>query len=126
MQKVFELRGDDATKAAMGWIGYNLGKWIYLLDAYDDIEDNIKNGAYNPLVVQFHYGGEEELKSFRQRIREETEFSLVYSLSEMEKAFSLLEIKKNRGILENIVYRGLLMRTRNVLEIGAGCNEKSV
>ena len=32
----------DSAGETLGWIGYNLGKWIYLLDAYDDIEDNIK------------------------------------------------------------------------------------
>jgi hypothetical protein len=127
MRKVFEFYcKETASKEAMGWIGFNLGKWIYLLDAYDDIEDNIKSGSYNPLLTQFQYEEKEEIQSFKKRIREKTEFILVYSLSEMEKAFSLLEVQKNQGILDNIVYRGLLVRTRNVLEIGAGCNEKSI
>jgi len=125
MQKVFEYSaGCDSVKKALGWIGYNLGKWIYLLDAYDDIEDNIKSGAYNPLVIQFQYGENENVESFRQRIKKEVEFILVYCLSEMEKAFSLLDVKKNDGILENIIYRGLLVKTRQILEMGAGCDEK--
>ncbi len=125
MQKVFEYPAEpDSVKKILGWIGYNLGKWIYLLDAYDDIEDNIKRGAYNPLVIQFRYGENENVESFRERIKKEVEFILVYSLSEMEKAFSLLDAKKNKGILENIIYRGLLEKTRQVLEMGAGCDEK--
>ncbi|NLG88187.1 MAG: hypothetical protein GX494_03060 [Clostridiaceae bacterium] len=121
MQKVFEYPAEsDSDKKILGWIGYNLGKWIYLLDAYDDIEDNIKRGAYNPLVIQFRYGENEDIGSFKERIKKEVEFILVYSLSEMEKAFSLLDVKKNRGILENIIYRGLLTKTRQVLEMGAG------
>lgn len=127
MKNVFEYgEKNESKKKVMGWVGYNLGKWIYLMDAYDDIEDNIKCGAYNPLLVQYQYSSEEDIQSFKQRIREKTEFNLVYTLSEMEKAFSLLDVQKNRGILENIVYRGLLVRTRNVLEIGAGYNEKSI
>jgi len=127
MQKIFEYSaGDDSVKKILGWIGYNLGKWIYLLDAYDDIEDNIKRRAYNPLVIQFQYGENENIESFRQRVKKEVEFILVYSLSEMEKAFSLLDVKKNHGILENIIYRGLLMKTRQVLEMGAGCDEKPI
>lgn len=127
MKRVFEFTiKDTASKEALGWVGFNLGKWVYLLDAYDDIEDNIKSGSYNPLITQFQYEEKEDILSFKQRIREETEFTLVYSLSEMEKAFSLLELQKNQGILENIIYRGLLVRTRNVLEIGAGLNEKSI
>lgn len=127
MKRVFEFYiKDAASREVLGWIGYNLGKWVYLMDAYDDIEDNIKSGSYNPLLTQFQYKEKEDIQSFKKRIREKTEFTLVYSLSEMEKAFSLLELQKNQGILENIVYRGLLVRTRNVLEIGAGCNEKSI
>jgi len=118
MQNVFSFAETDGKqKKALGWIGYNLGKWIYLLDAFDDLEDNIKSGAYNPLLTQFKYGREESIQDFRDRIRENTNFNLVYSLSEMEKAFSLLDVKKNKSILENIVYRGLLLKTRNVLKI---------
>lgn len=127
MQKIFLNANDcESTAKVLGWVGYNLGKWIYLLDAYDDIEDNINSGAYNPLLAQFKYDKNEDVKSFKERIREKTEFVLVYSLSEMEKAFSLLDIKKNKSILDNIIYRGLLIRTRNVLQMGAGCNEESV
>jgi len=127
MQKVFLNSGENDSKSkVLGWVGYNLGKWIYLLDAFDDIEDNIKNGSYNPLVVQYKYNENESAESFRERIREETEFVLVYSLSELEKAYSLLDIQKNKSILDNIIYRGLLVKTRNVLQMGAGCHEKSL
>jgi hypothetical protein len=116
----------DSAGETLGWIGYNLGKWIYLLDAYDDIEDNIKSGSYNPITAQYKYNEKEGLQSFRKRTREKVEFVLIYCLSEAEKAFSLLDIQKNKSILENIIYRGLLTRTRAVLQIGASSNEKSV
>ncbi|AGC67793.1 hypothetical protein Cst_c07890 [Thermoclostridium stercorarium subsp. stercorarium DSM 8532] len=127
MQTVFQqARASERIGKVLGWIGYNLGKWIYILDAYDDIEDNIKNGSYNPLVVQYRYESSEGVNSFRERIKEKAEFILIYSLSELEKAFSLLDIRKNKSILDNIIYRGLLVRTRNVLQMGADCHEKSV
>ncbi|NLX77863.1 MAG: hypothetical protein GXZ01_10955 [Clostridiaceae bacterium] len=127
MQSIFLYASDcENIGKVLGWVGYNLGKWIYLLDAYDDIEDNVKSRSYNPLTVQFGYDDGEGVESFRERIREKTEFVLVYSLSELEKAFSLLDIKKNKSILENIIYRGLLIKTRNVLQMGADCHEKSL
>lgn len=129
MQIIFSFPvTDERQKKTLGWIGYNLGKWIYILDAYDDIEDNIKSGAYNPLLNQFQYKPEESIRDFKERIKEKTNFNLVYTLSEMEKAFSLLNVKKNKGILENIVYSGLLIRTHNVLkpEDRSNCDEKSV
>lgn len=124
MQTIFSFSGsDECQKKALGWIGYNLGKWVYLLDAYDDIEDNIKSGAYNPLLTQFQYKPNEDIQEFKGRVKEKTNFNLVYSLSEMEKAFSLLDIKKNNSILENIVYSGLLVKTRNVLKIEDRSNQ---
>ena len=53
---------------AMKRIGYHLGKWIYLMDAIDDIEDNIESGAYNPLIYRFAYQhGEENGKQGREQ-----------------------------------------------------------
>jgi len=40
-----------------GRTGYHMGKWIYLIDAADDIEENIESGAYNPLLYRFAYRG---------------------------------------------------------------------
>ena len=84
------------------------------MDAYDDIEENIESGAYNPLLYRFEYK-DEGATAFRERIKEDVERNLVIYLSEIAKAFDLLDIKKNRGIIENIVYVGLLKKTEEVL-----------
>ena len=127
MQTIFQKAcADENTGKVLGWMGYNLGKWIYILDAYDDLDKDTRRRLYNPLAVQYKYDESEEIASFKEKIREKTEFVLVYTLSELEKAFSLLDIRKNRSILENIIYRGLLLKTRKVLQIGAGCHEESI
>ena len=52
-----------------GQIGWHLGKWIYLIDAVDDIEENLKNGSYNPLLYRFSYDASSETpEAFRNRI----------------------------------------------------------
>ena len=38
--------------------GYHMGKWIYLIDAADDIEENIESGAYNPLLLPVRLPGQ--------------------------------------------------------------------
>ena len=43
---------------------------------------------------------------------------MVIYLSEMGKALDLADLKKNRGIIENIVYVGLLKKTEEVLDKG--------
>lgn len=120
------LCSNEDAKKVLGWIGYNLGKWIYILDAYDDIEKDIKEKAYNPLVCQFGYSGG-SVCDFRNEIKERVEFNLTHTLSQISKAFELLQVRHNSGILENIIYMGMLKKTEHILETG-GCSkvEKSV
>ncbi len=36
---------------------YHLGRWVYLVDAADDLKKDVKSGSYNPLVYRFHTEG---------------------------------------------------------------------
>ncbi len=128
LEAVYEAKGSEeassnskktfeAQKKILSRVGYNLGKWIYLTDAYDDIEDNIKNGAYNPLLYRFSYDKNEDIAVFKARIKNDVERNLILCLSEIAKSLDLLDIKKNKGIIENIIYVGLLKKTEEVLEI---------
>lgn len=120
------LCSTDNVREILRWIGYNLGKWIYILDAYDDIEDDIKAGNYNPLVCQYNCANETAAE-FKDRIREKVEFNLTFSLNRLARAYELLDVKNNNGILENIIYMGMLRKTQNILGTGS-CRkvEKSI
>ena len=39
---------DKDTKRQLEWFGYNVGRWIYIMDAIADIRDDYKKGRYNP------------------------------------------------------------------------------
>jgi hypothetical protein len=125
MREVFECKHieDENDRKTLGWMGYNLGRWIYILDAYDDIEKDMKHNSYNPLVKQYDFKGD-DISSFKETIREKVDFSLTYSLSEVEKAYSLLGVEKNKGILDNILYSGLIVKTDKVLHERGIKNEK--
>lgn len=93
-------------------IGYHLGKWIYLIDAIDDIGENIESGAYNPLIYRFGYEPGEE--NFKERIMETCRFNLFHYLGEISNSLDLLTMRKNKGIIENIIYKGLLKQTEEI------------
>ena len=98
-------------------VGYHLGKWIYLMDAVDDIEENLESGAYNPLLYRFSYDEKAEAPAeFRKRIDESLRFNLFHYLAVISDAVGELELKKNAGIIENIIYLGLNRRTEEVLK----------
>lgn len=119
MEAIFEegpLPENFKEQQALRRIGYHLGKWIYLMDALDDIGENIESGAYNPLLYRFAYQQGEGEEAFRARITETCRFNLLHYLGEIGKAVDLLALRKNRGIIENIVYKGLLRKTEKIIQ----------
>lgn len=107
---------DDKTRQALRWMGYNLGKWIYIIDAFDDLEKDIKSSSYNPLLTHFNYKSNgADICDFKDKIKGQVEFTLLYCLGEASKAFELVETKENKGILENILYIGMLSKTDKIL-----------
>ncbi|MEN6315368.1 MAG: DUF5685 family protein [Clostridiaceae bacterium] len=109
---------EEKNDKTLRWIGYNLGKWIYLLDAYDDLEKDIKEDNYNPLIYQYQYD-KQDITEYKKVVHDKIEFNLTYSLNEIAKAFELLEVKANKEILENIIYMGMLRKTEKILGMGS-------
>lgn len=104
--------GDERAQV-LGRIGYHMGKWIYLVDAIDDIEENLQTGAYNPLFYRYEYDKASETPAqFRTRIEEELKFNLYQYLAVISQSLDEIDIKKHKGILENVIYFGLNHQTR--------------
>lgn len=104
---------DQSIPRILGWIGYNLGKWIYIIDAYDDIEKDIVDRSYNPLLSQYKYENQ-EIEDFKDTIVEEVRINLLQALSQTTASIELLKLN-NKGIIDNIVYEGLYGKTEQVL-----------
>ena len=93
----------DREKPPLRWLLYNMGRWVYLVDAWDDREQDKKKGVFNPyLIADVH--------------REEAAFALYASLEEAHKAFDILSVERDRGLMENILTLACPARTRKVLE----------
>ena len=95
---------DTDTSRIAGEFALNLGKWIYIVDAIDDMEKDIKEASYNPFILM-HQGEIDSTKITKSR--QEAELMLYSYLQNAMKAYDLLEIKKNKGILDNILFLGL-------------------
>ena len=94
-------------------MGRQLGKWIYAIDALDDYQKDTEEENYNPLI-------------FRENKLEGIEDLLYNYLAEVANAYDLLEIKKNKGIIDNIIFMGLRVRTDVILRERIELNEQSV
>ena len=114
------------TREILGRLGYHLGKWIYLMDAWEDLPENFKKGTFNPLVARFGRAPGETPEDFRARFLTQVRWNLMVCLEELGNAVDSLAIQKNRGIIENIVYMGLLRRTEAALGKEEPQNDESL
>lgn len=97
LSKILMLCSDDTSqKRVLERLGYCLGRYIYLLDAFCDLQDDIKKGRYNVLKNKPERDVKEYIKS-----------QIYFCINESIKAFELLDIKKYKQVLGNIIYLGL-------------------
>lgn len=80
-------------------LGYYLGKFIYIMDAYEDIEQDIKKNSYNPLTKLARCESEDFDKVCCMM--------LTSMLSEAAKTFERLPILLHADIIRNVLYSGV-------------------
>ena len=78
------------------------GKYIYLLDAYDDLEKDAASGSFNPLLP-VRSRMEESGGDFDSYVRS----VLTMQMASCCRAFEALPIVENVDILRNILYAGV-------------------
>ena len=83
-------------------IGYDIGRFIYIADAYKDLTDDAKKSRYNPYLCAYDY---EYIKS--DAFKKSVMGSLNMTLTAISDKYKDLKIKKNKEILDNIIYLGL-------------------
>lgn len=115
---------DDEKYAVLKRLGYLIGRWVYIIDAVDDLDDDIKSDNFNPLKDLFReYCLEGNSKKFNEYSRQ----ILSTTAGEAVLAFELLAINRFRQILENILYEGLAQAAEKVLKTDRRCDrEKSL
>lgn len=110
----YSLEGSAAAIARK--IGFETGRVIYILDALDDLAEDVKKGRYNPFALAY---GNEMSDTDKQGIKD----ALLIYLSDMEAAFDLMDGAADpvrREILNNILYLGMPQAMDRVLA-GKAC-----
>ena len=103
---------EGADKRVAYELGRNIGAWIYIADAIEDMEEDLKKGRYNPFLKL--YGGriptEEELDSILCAVKNH--------LYGAEAAVDLIDIGDGsvKNIIQNIIYLGITNRTDEIIK----------
>lgn len=88
---------DDIYAKGLGRMGFYLGKFIYIMDAFDDVKDDVKKGRYN--VFSKYYTDPD----FETHVKD----MLTMMMAECSDAFEMLPAVDNADILRNILYSGV-------------------
>ncbi len=106
---------DTIWQDSLEKIGYEIGRFIYVLDAYDDLEQDRKKGCFNPLFFSSLTG-----KSLDEWIEDVLRGIIAPAAQEFEK----LPILKDVGILRNILYSGIWSLFYQAREVRGNRREK--
>ena len=113
----FGLEGND--EKIMRNIGRHVGRWIYIVDAVDDLDEDIKKNRFN--AFERLYNGE-----IPERERESVANSLRLELLAAEPSFDLIDyngLDDIEAIIGNIIYLGMPRVAEKALGLG-GCDCK--
>lgn len=95
LAKIFEREAETEIDRRVYYeFGYHIGRWIYLIDAADDLNKDIKNKNYNPFVR-----ANKTDCNYIQSV-------LSQSLARAYDAYNLMNIIDFKGILDNMFLLG--------------------
>ncbi|MBR1813773.1 MAG: hypothetical protein IJ773_08120 [Lachnospiraceae bacterium] len=106
--EIFAFKEDRWEKDLRG-MGFFLGKFIYLMDAYEDLEKDEKSGSYNPFLLRLNKAWTEGPvdRAFFDKDCEET---LNMMMAECCRAFERLPVVTGAPVIRNILYSGIWSR----------------
>lgn len=106
LSNVFSWGLTGAAQKIAAAIGFSTGRFIYVLDAADDREQDQKSGSYNPLNIAPIAS---ECLSVAVRL----------DLSKLEAAVNLMDFSGRSellGLIENILYKGMPLEADRIFQ----------
>ena len=103
MEELFVYR-EDIWEKNLRRMGFFLGKFIYLMDAYEDLPEDIEKGRYNPLKQLY------EQEDYEERMQQILCMMIAESTAEFERLPCLVDV----DILRNILYDGVWSRYNKI------------
>ena len=115
LAELFDDHPEGPMSAELRRVGDGLGRFIYFMDAYEDLPADVRKGRYNPLRTLSQQADYEDV----------CKSSLMLMAADAADAFERLPILLDADILRNILYSGMwskyaaLQKKRNASKEGA-------
>lgn len=116
---------NETYRDKLYWLGYNLGKWIYIIDAFDDLEKDIQKNKFNALNAAYN-SSNLPYNEFYDNIANRVDFLLVSCAANCYESLEGMDLKKNEDIIKNILQFGLMEKMDKVFKRSVNEYEKSI
>lgn len=103
---------DPVRRRVLEQLLYHLGRWVYLVDAADDLKKDTASGNYNPVALRFSLAD----GTWTAEARREFSATLDHSIHMMATAFELWDFGVWTPLLETTLYTGLFRVGKAVLD----------
>ena len=111
LEEIFDYKDDD-YRDRLRKVGFNIGKYIYIMDAYEDLDEDLEKGRYNPFT---------SYKDDREALKDRVDKLIGMTLARLEEGILDLDIEVNKSIIDNIIYSGVYLRYKGLIN---GVNKK--
>lgn len=115
LEEIFVIKQDE-WEPYLRKIGFYIGKFVYIMDAYDDLAKDKKKRCFNAFVER------EQETDFDEWVKQ----LLLMNVAQFAREFEKLPIVENVDILRNIIYSGVWTRYEEVKKrrLDAACSLK--
>lgn len=113
--EIFAVQAPEEKRPALQKLGYMLGRYVYILDAAEDLERDRRRGGFNPFAGEA-VDTPQARKAFAARVRGMLNLTQDAALEALDAAGA----QRFGGILENIVLDGLDQSAARVLAVYEG------
>lgn len=91
---------------------YHIGRFVYIIDALDDFEEDFKKKEYNPIIFRFGVDSE----SLPEAVKESILTTLEDSRLAVLRAFELLDGSDAMNLIRNIIELGMNASVHRVVK----------
>lgn len=114
----------DKTSENLEQFCYHLARYIYLMDALDDLEKDARKRSYNPFLAAFSDYTDRE--TFLAAHRDAIEGSIRISINGCIAYYERMGLAAGKNLLDNIVRRGLVKKFEAVLGGCKNCSKEKI
>lgn len=105
LARASDAESDPIRRRVLEQMLYHLGRWIYLVDAADDLKKDLQTGNYNPVALRYPHQNGQLTEDSRLALGQ----TLDASIRQMAAAFELTDFGDYTAVIRSVVYEGLYL-----------------